>query len=122
MFGGRAERQRLQAEAVGRAERYSEWLLEDETLEEWRQHAEQAPVTQLLDDGNTLTLQRWSRRQVVAEKVLAAQQRLAFAQGALSERLGGDTSPLYEFGWDGCQEMFEAHAVRKRLGFSGAIF
>ena len=46
----------------------------------------------------------------MAEKVLAAQQRLAFAQGALSERLGGDTSPLWEFGWDGCHEMFEVHA------------
>ena len=75
-----------------------------------------------------MTRLRWSRRRVVAEKVLprqysqdlpvfqyprnqppssltgyvlrqvlAAQQRLSFAKGALSYRLG-DSSPLWEFG------------------------
>ena len=113
MFGGgRAERKRLLQRQAERAELYSKWLLEEETVAEWRQHAEQVPVTHTLADGHTLRLQRWwpPRRAIVAEKVLAAQQRLAFAQGALSERLGGDTSPLWEFGWDGCHEMFEVHA------------
>ena len=113
MFGcERAERQRLLLHQVERAELYSTWLLEEETAAEWRLHAEQVPVTHALADGHTLTVQRWwpPRRAIMAEKVLAAQQRLAFAQGALSERLGGDTSPLWEFGWDGCHEMFEVHA------------
>ena len=107
---GRGRRQQHQATAAERAAAYSTWLVEEETVAEWRQHAEELPVTQLLDDGKTLTVFRWSQRQIVAEKVLAAQQRLAFAQGALNERLGGESSPLWEFGWDGCHEMFEEHA------------
>ena len=107
---GRGQRQKQQAAAAERAAAYCTWLVEEETVAEWRQHAEEVPVTQLLDDGKTLTVFRWSRRQIVAEKVLAAQQRLAFAQGALNERLGGESSPLWEFGWDGCHEMFEEHA------------
>eukprot|EP01044_Picomonas_judraskeda_P005866 COSAG03_NODE_571_length_6898_cov_13.957641_1_plen_146_part_10 len=102
---GRGRRQQHQATAAERAAAYSTWLVEEETVAEWRQHAVELPVTQLLDDGKTLTVFRWSRRQIVAEKVLAAQQRLAFAQGALNERLGGESSPLWEFGWDGCHEM-----------------
>ena len=105
-----AARRQRQAEAAERAQAYSAWLLEEESLAEWRQHAKEVPVTQLLDDGNTLTVFRWQPRQIVAEKVLAAQQRLAFAQGALNERLGADTSPLWDFGWDGCHEMFEKNA------------
>lgn len=117
MFGARAARQRRQAEAAERADAYSAWLLEEETVAEWRQHAEQVPVSHLLDDGNTLTVFRWPRRQIVAEKVLAAQQRLAFAQGALNERLGADTSPLWEFGWDICHDMFEINAKLIRQVF-----
>ena len=114
MFGG--DRQQRRQQRAETARRYAEWLGESESVASWQSQA-QITSERLLDDGNTLVLRRWPRRQVVAEQVLAAQQRLAFAKGALSERLGADTSPLWEFGFDNCHEIFEVHAPLIRQVF-----
>ena len=116
MFGG--DRQQRRQQRAETARRYAEWLGESESVASWQSQA-QITSERLLDDGNTLVLRRWPRRQVVAEQVLAAQQRLAFAKGALSERLGSDTSPLWEFGFDNCHEIFEVHAPLIRQVFLG---
>ena len=116
MFGG--DRQQRRQQRAETARRYAEWLGESESVASWQSQA-QITSERLLDDGNTLVLRRWPRRQVVAEQGLAAQQRLAFAKGALSERLGSDTSPLWEFGFDNCHEIFEVHAPLIRQVFLG---
>ena len=53
--------------------------------------------------------------QVSAEKVLAAQRRLAFAKGTLSYRLG-ENSLMWEFGFDGGHALFLKHtkSIRER--------
>ena len=69
-----------------------------------------AKVVSILNDGRTMNLWRTPPPPIMAQRVLHVSQRLAFAKGAMSLRLGQD-SPMYWFAIDACTDMFDRHSA-----------